>query len=343
VKTVYRELVSGRPEDLKIPDSANAVGQSLITFQNGHRPDDLWHFVTPDYKKTVVWAQLKSGDNRDMSKVVRAVDEYMKAFPPPVPLEHKWFGLTYINVVWQNKMVSGMLRAFLGSFIIVFLMMTLLYRSALWGILCMIPLTVTIAAIYGVIGLVGKDYDMPVAILSSLSLGLAVDYSIHFLTRSRALYQRYGSWTQSVGPAFGEPARAIARNVIVVGVGFLPLLLAPLVPYQTVGLFIASILITAGAATLLILPSLMRVLEGWLFPQTAARALTCRCGTYVTTAVAVLALVVINLYRYLAMGWTTLSLIGLGVIVAAAALCRVVSRCEQSLPQESPVKKGEAQ
>ena len=69
-------------------------------------------------------------------------------------------------------MVSGMLQAFLGSFLIVFLMMTILYRSALWGLLSMVPLTVTIGLIYGAIGLVGKDYDMPVAVLSSLSLGL---------------------------------------------------------------------------------------------------------------------------------------------------------------------------
>ena len=45
----------------------------------------------------------------------------------------------------------------------------------------MVPLTVTIGLIYGVIGLIGKDYDMPVAVLSSLSLGLSVDYAIHFL------------------------------------------------------------------------------------------------------------------------------------------------------------------
>ena len=42
----------------------------------------------------------------------------------------------------------------------------------LWGVLSMIPLTVTIGFIYGFIGFIGKDYDMPVAILSSLTLGI---------------------------------------------------------------------------------------------------------------------------------------------------------------------------
>lgn len=266
VKTVHRELFLGEEEAYKIPKSANGVAQTLMTYQNSHRPQDLWHFVTPDYRTTNIWFQLKSGDNRDMARVVQALDRFVDENPSPLPLQQRWFGLTYINVIWQEKMVSGMLRAFLGSFVIVFIMMTVLFRSFLWGILSMVPLTVTIGLIYGVIGLIGKDYDMPVAVLSSLSLGLSIDYAIHFLARSRMLQKEKGPWAKTITSVFGDPARAITRNVIVVGLGFLPLLAAPLVPYQTVGIFIAAILLTAGVATLLILPALITLLEPWLFP-----------------------------------------------------------------------------
>jgi len=133
----------------------------------------------------------------------------------------------------------------------------------------MAPLTVTIAVIYGVIGLIGKDYDMPVAVLSALSLGLAIDYAIHFNARSRELYT--GSWRETVRRAFGEPGRAIFRNVIVIGAGFLPLLLAPLVPYQTVGIFISAILVLAGATTLFALPALIAIFENSLFPRSAEK------------------------------------------------------------------------
>ncbi len=326
VKTVYRELLSGNEEDFRIPDSAQAVGQTLITYQNSRRPQDLWHFVTPDYRTTALWIQLKSGDNRDMEKVLESVESYLAENPPPGGIEAGWFGLTYINVIWQKLMVSGMLQAFLGSFLIVFLMMTLLYRSALWGFLAMLPLTVTIALIYGVIGLAGKDYDMPVAVLSSLSLGLAVDYAIHFLSRSREIYARCGSWEKTAAEVFGEPARAIARNVIVVGLGFLPLLLAPLVPYQTVGIFIASILVTAGVATLFILPALMTVLEKFLFPKEAA--LPCRCATCAVAAAAAVAAVAINLKSFLGLGWAGLSWWSLGAILVLAGACFLASRRE---------------
>ncbi|MBS3779313.1 MAG: MMPL family transporter, partial [Desulfovermiculus sp.] len=64
VKTVHRELL-GQEEAFSIPDSAQGVGQTLVTYQSSHRPQDLWHFVTPDYRKTNLWVQLKSGDNKD--------------------------------------------------------------------------------------------------------------------------------------------------------------------------------------------------------------------------------------------------------------------------------------
>lgn len=331
VKTVYRELLLGDPEKFVIPDTANAVAQCLITYQNSHRPQDLWHFVTPDYKKSVLWVQLKSGDNLDMAGVVRVIDEYIAAHPAPFNLKHQWFGLTYINVVWQDKMVSGMMEAFLGSFLIVLLMMIILYRSALWGMLAMIPLTVTIALIYGVIGLIGKDYDMPVAVLSSLSLGLAVDYAIHFLSRSRQLREGFTSWAQTAGPVFGEPARAIARNVVVIGVGFLPLLAAPLVPYQTVGIFIAAILLTAGVASLLILPSMITILERWLFPQTKTAALICNCTTCIITAIIAVALVAINVHNFMAVGWNKLTWFSLIAILVSAAICAFSSHRQKCL------------
>lgn len=332
VKTVNRELVSGDEADFAIPASSAAVAQTLLQYQNSHRPQDLWHFVTPDFSKSVLWIQLTSGDNQDMMVVVDAIDEFMATaqMPEGYDLEHSWFGLTYINVVWQERMVEGMLQALLGSFVIVFLMMTVLYRSALWGMLSMIPLTVTIASVYAVIGFIGKDYDMPVAVLSSMSLGLAVDYSIHFISRSRAMYLEHRSWKLAVAPMFQAPARAITRNVIVAGVGFLPLLAAPLVPYRTVGFFIASILLSAGLATILILPALITVLEKFLFPQRKGLCILCNCMTVmISTAAAVLAIIV-NAGRYIEAGWTVLTAFGVIAVLVMGVIAYLLGRMKQS-------------
>jgi predicted RND superfamily exporter protein len=265
VKKVHMELLEGREEAFRIPDSAAAVAQTILSFQGSHDPEDVWHLVTPDFRRLNLWVQLKSGDNKDMEGVVRRVEQYLADDPPPVTLEHAWAGLTYLNVVWQEKMVKGMLTSLMGSFGIVLLMMAVLFRSVLWGVLAMIPLSVTIAFIYGLIGWVGKDYDMPVAVLSSLTLGMSVDFAIHYLERARELYRQTGSWAEAALEMAGAPARAISRNAIVIAVGFLPLLLATLIPYRTVGFFLATIMAVSGVGTLVILPSMIRVLQGVLF------------------------------------------------------------------------------
>ncbi len=271
VKKVHQELFEGNQKFYTVPDTVNGVAQCLISFQNSHKPDDLWHFVTPDYKKANIWIQLKNGDNQVMETLVNQVQQFMNENPPPIALEHNWAGLTYLNVVWQNKMVTGMQEAFLSSFAVVFVMMVILFRSPLWGMLAMIPLSVTIAFIYGIIGFIGKDYDMPVAVLSSLTLGLAVDFAIHFLERTRMTYKKIGSWAQAVTLMFEEPARAISRNVIVIAIGFTPLLAAPLVPYKTVGVFLASIMAISGIGTMIILPATVTVMQNWLFRNTEKR------------------------------------------------------------------------
>ena len=266
VKKVHYELMEGKREFNVIPKTPAAVAQTLLSYQNSHDPDDLWHLVTPDYQKANLWIQLKSGDNKDMEPVLKTVAEFFEN--DEKTLLAQWAGLTYLNVVWQDKMVHGMLNSLLGSFGIVFLMAVLLFRSPLWGILCMVPLTVTITLIYGLIGFIGKDYDMPVAVLSAMTLGLSVDFAIHFLQRSRSIYPQAGqNWLKTSEIMYDEPARAISRNILVIAVGFTPLLISPLVPYQTVGFLLASIMIVSGIATLLVLPALIRIGESRLFKK----------------------------------------------------------------------------
>jgi len=259
VKTVNRELYSGEDKDFVIPQSSNGVAQTLLQYQSSHRPQDLWHFVSKDYQQSLLWLQMTSGDNQHTSMVVEWADNYITEHPMPKNIRYQWAGKSYLNIVWQDAMVSGMIDSLLSSFVIVFLMMVFLFRSLKYGILAMLPLSFTISMIYGLIGWVGKDYDMPIAVLSALTLGLSIDFAIHFLQRARELEKELGSLTQALADMFQEPSRAISRNAIVIAIGFTPLLLSPLMPYITVGFFLASIMALSALVTLILLPALLMI------------------------------------------------------------------------------------
>ena len=148
------------------------MAQTYLTTQNGHRPQDPWCIVTPDYRKTSIRLLLNSGDNVDMLRGTGsaghgAPDLHIAGYP--------------------------------GQ---------------------------------GIPGLAGKPCDMPVAVMSSLSPGLAVEFTIHFLVRIRQVVSQTGSRQRSMEIMLAEPVRAILRNMLVVAAGLPPLLEAPLAPYH---------------------------------------------------------------------------------------------------------------
>ena len=325
VKKIYYELLGGDKVNNVVPPTKQAVAQCLISFENSHKPDDLWHMTTPDYSKINIWVQLRSGDNKNMQKVAQHVAQYIKSNPPPMDVTFNWAGLTYINVIWQNNMVGGMLNNFLGSFMIVLFMMLFLFRSPIKALISMIPLTVTILFIYSLLGFFGKDYDMPVAVLSALTLGLSVDFAIHYIQRVNDVNAQKNDWRTSTEEMFEGPGRAIIRNALVVAIGFLPLLFAPLVPYKTVGFFMFTIMAFSSVATLFILPAIVYWKPQWVFEQ-QGKGVTCRCSSCLLVAFFVACAVAYVLLGYTPLGWKLTTWLSIFVIVLSAGLCHLASK-----------------
>lgn len=253
-----------------VPDTHEKVAQYMFLFESGDikKGRDMWKLITRDGKQSQMWLHFKSGDNQNMIFAEEKLAEFMKQNPPPmiedangnkVPVTVEWSGLMYINKVWQNSMVKGMGESLLGSFVIVFFMMVFLFRSVKWAVIAMLPLSITIVFIYGMIGYAGKFYDMPIAVLSSLTLGLSVDFAIHFIEHAREYNKGFKDYARTFDKLFKGTAQAIWRNVMVISIGFTPLFFAALVPYMTVGTFFFLIMLVSGVTTLLLIPSLLKL------------------------------------------------------------------------------------
>ena len=241
-----------------VPATEEEIGQFLFLFLSSGDPNDLDNLVDYDYRRSNIWVQMKQGDNQDVETLEGVVDAFVRDHPLPDGIELRWSGLTYINKVWQDLMVIGMRNAILGGFATVFVLMVILFRSFRLALISMLPLTFSLVLSYGALGWVGKDYDMPIAVCSSLALGLSIDFAIHFVQRFRRKYAESGDLNVTNAYMFGEPGRAIARNAIVIVVGFLPLALATLTPYVTVGVFFAALMAISAVTTLLLLPAVLR-------------------------------------------------------------------------------------
>lgn len=270
VRRTNYQLHGADPAYDAVPRARDAIGQHLFLVQSSGDPNELDNLIDYDARQANLWVQMKSGDNRQMETLMTSIDEFTRQ----AGITLRWSGLTYINKVWQDLMVVGMLRAVLGSFVVVFILMVFLFRSIPLGLVSMIPLTVAILLSYALLGFIGKDYDMPIAVCSSLALGLAIDFAIHLVHRYRERVAEFGDLARANEAVFGLPARAITRNALVIILGFLPLTLSSLTPYVTVGLFFATLMAFSTLASLVILPALMRIAGHRFFRREIGLTLT---------------------------------------------------------------------
>ena len=102
---------------------------------------------------------------------------------------------------------------------------------------------------------------MPIEVISALSLGMAVDFAIHFIDRFRERYRMAEDLESAIAWTMAVPGVAILRNAVILLVGFLVLLFAPLTPYVNVGGFIAAIMLLSSLTTLFFLPALIKTFE----------------------------------------------------------------------------------
>ncbi|MEJ2695765.1 MAG: MMPL family transporter [Candidatus Sulfobium sp.] len=197
--------------------------------------------------------------------MINAINRYEKAHPSLFEL--KPAGKAYFNLVWNNDVLWDMVKGFILALIVVFAILAFDFRSVKWAIVGYTPLLFTILLLYGVIGFSGKDFDMPISVLSTLSLGMAVDFAIHFVSRLRQrLRETPGeSLTDALLWTAGRPGKGIMRNAILFAASFAVMIFAPLTPYITVGAFIVSMMILSAVMTLIYLPALVTLFQGQLF------------------------------------------------------------------------------
>jgi predicted RND superfamily exporter protein len=261
VKRINRVLHNDDPAFDRIPDSPAEVGQYLFLFGMSAKPSDLDNVVDYPFQKANLSLQLKSWDTGVMADLLQRTDLYLAGHPLSGRATIRPAGIAYFNLVWSDEVLWGMLESFIAGLALVFLILIIQTRSFLWGILTFVPLLFTIAFIYSVVGLVGKDFDMPVAVLSTLSLGMAIDFAIHFVGRFQRRYAEDPDLERALLWTVARPGKGILLNAVLFAVAFSVMAFAQLTPYITVGVLIASIMLLSAVATLVGLPSLIVIFQ----------------------------------------------------------------------------------
>ena len=142
--------------------------------------------------------------------------------------------------------------------IVISLLMALLFKNWRMVLISLVPNVFPLIFAGGLLGFLGIELEAGVAILFAIVFGIAVDDTIHFLSKFKLSKDKGLSTEAAIHITFLETGKAICLTSIILFFGFLIMLFSINPPSVTVGLMISVTLFTALFSDLLIIPVLIR-------------------------------------------------------------------------------------
>ncbi len=165
--------------------------------------------------------------------------------------------LTGMPVVW-DEIARLVLRAQATSLIVAYLlvviMLALSYRRIRDTLVSLVPITLTLITLLGFIAVSGIQLNLLTAVISSIVLGVGIDYAIHFVA---AINYAVPGGNGYVLRAIDKAGRPIVANALGIAIALSALWLSPLKVHIQVSMIMWVAMITASVTTLLVVPSLL--------------------------------------------------------------------------------------
>lgn len=243
----------------KVP-GYNLISQYLLLYEMSG--GDILPDVVNGYSTTNIKVILRTNSSREIGMVMDSIRRYAtENFPPYFSLEIT--GLSENNVAANREIVVGQTGSLIISYLVIFLLLVIIFKSLKWGILGLLPLTLTILVNFGFLSLIKKPLDNATALISCIVIGVGVDYSIHYLSRFRLELSRGHSYVEALVETIGHSGKAILFNALVVSIGFLTLSFSEFLPTKTVGWMVASTMLTCCLTTLIVIPAILTIGRGF--------------------------------------------------------------------------------
>ncbi len=244
VKRGVKREISGR----------NLVAQYLVLYENSGG-DVLSDVIDSEYRNLNLTVNISSNSTIEEEKLLMRIDEYAaQHFPPQFIMISA--GMVPINVATSTEVVSSQIFSLSGSLLAVLLMLVLIFHSFYRGVMGMIPLAFTVLFNFGIMGYSGVNLDIGTALVSSIVIGIGVDYSIHYLSRMFSEITQGADLQDAIASTVRRSGKAITSNAVTVGFGFLALGVSEFLPLVTLSWMIWLTLNISALATMILLPAL---------------------------------------------------------------------------------------
>ena len=256
IKEFNRAMNDGNNTFYSIPNSRSAITQTILIY--GEKFNALTNF---DYSKARITGRVKDIDSKRASEIKTDIYDYVENNMPHY-MKVEITGTTFLALATNDYLVSDLTTSFVAAFILITLVMIILFKSVPITLISVIPNTIPMLAMAAIMGYFDIILRPPTAMTFAVAFGIAVDDTIHYLTRYRMeLPALKWDYRLANDRTIITTGLAMITTTGILVTGFLILVFSSFTPTADFGLLAALTILIALVCDLTFLPALLGLVK----------------------------------------------------------------------------------
>ncbi len=219
-------------------------------------PRSFKSVASPDFARSNILVRTTLSRSSDISDTVDAINAYAQDHFPPDLKVHPTGKLILLTDT-TGDIITGQIRSLSLAAGVIFIIMSAMFLSTRVGLIAMAPNVFPIIIFFGLMGLSGAVLNLGTSIIASIGLGIAVDNTVHLMTRLSAAVNSAPDQETALLRTMGTVGKPSLYASVILFLGFLVLWLSTFVPIQEFGLLSAATMVVAFGADVILLPALL--------------------------------------------------------------------------------------
>jgi len=256
IKEFNRAMNDGNNKYYTIPSSRPAITQTILIY--GDKFNSLINF---DYTKARITGRVKDIDSKRAAEIKKDIYRFVENKMPHY-FKVDITGTTFLALATNDYLVSDLTTSFIAAFILITLVMIILFKSISITLISIIPNTIPMLAMAAIMGYFDIILRPPTAMTFAVAFGIAVDDTIHYLTRYRMeLPGHKWHYRMANDKTIMTTGLAMITTTGILVTGFLILVFSSFTPTADFGLLAALTIFIALICDLTFLPSLLGLVK----------------------------------------------------------------------------------
>jgi predicted RND superfamily exporter protein len=171
-----------------------------------------------------------------------------------------FYGLTgeaYVRDAQFDAITNSLNRSLLIAIVACLVLLVIIFRSLRYAIATLVPVLLVACWLYGFMSVAGYHLNMMTATIAAISIGVGIDFSIHFTERFRQELRRSLDKRAALFATAQSTGMALFSTALSTALGFAVIAFAPMPMFSTFGLLTAVMIVLSFLMALFALPSLL--------------------------------------------------------------------------------------